>query len=70
MPQRHMPAITLLTFHIFCRTVYLAHQVVVSAKEGTRDKQQGRCVPGTSMGLSSHLCSQKKSENSTQERVF
>lgn len=70
MPQRHMPALTLLTFHIFCERVYLAHQVVVSAREGMSAKQQGRDVPGTHRGLSLHLWPQKKSENSTQKRVF
>ena len=41
MPQRHMPAITLLTFHGFLQRAYLAHQVVVSVGEGTNDSKQG-----------------------------
>lgn len=43
MPQRHMPAITLLTFHGFLQRAYLAHQVVVSVGEGTSDSKQGTC---------------------------
>lgn len=70
MPQRHMPAIALLTFHIFCRRVDLAHRVVVSAREGTGAKQQGKEIPATQGGLSFHLWPKKKSENNTQERGF
>lgn len=47
MPQRHMPAIALLTFHIFCTRVDLADRVVVPAREGTGAKQQGKDAPAT-----------------------
>ena len=54
MPQRHMPALTLLTFHVSIKGFNLAHQVVVSAREGdgTNAKQQGRDIPSAHGGFS------------------
>lgn len=65
-----MLAITLLIVSVFRRRVYLTHQVTVSTRDGTRDKQQGKGIPDTYRGLSFHLWPQKKSENLTQKEFF
>lgn len=62
MPQRRMPALTLLTFHVSVKGFNLAHQVVVSAREGggMNAKQRGRDIPSAHRG-SSHRKNQRRS---------
>lgn len=65
----HVPAIALLAPCAFCRGACLAHQVAVSARGGTGDKQQGRAllVP---MGVCPSTCGHRRNQRIVPKKGF